>query len=627
MAELVPNLNICLPRMTNGEKRFARRLESHLDSDYLCWYDVAVGNVTRYPDFIILHPNRGLLILEVKDWKLNTILEANQKTVTILDSCGRPKTVFNPMEQVRQCTYSLVNQLVNDAQLTQNDEKYKGHLICPYGWGVVFSNIKRKQLQEAFSDDEQRAFWKENQIICQDEMYENMDAENFQEKLWGMFNNSFNCQLTLLQINRIRWHLFPEIRITHMKQGELFGSISQNETNKLSRSIPELIKVMDMQQEQLARSIGAGHRVIHGVAGSGKTLILGYRCQYLAECNNKPILVLCFNVALAAQLKHLMRMKNIEQKVQVYHFHKWCGQQLQTYHVDVIKNSEKTNWENQVDSVIQGVKTGRIPKAQYSALLIDEGHDFQEEWLKLVTQMINTEEDSLLLLYDDAQSIYKKSNSLGFSLSSVGIQARGRTTILKINYRNTKEILDFSYCFAADYIKEHENDDDHIPLIKPECAGVSGQYPAFRHYKDIKDEAAFICACIQKWLHDGVNSNTIAIIYPNYALAKEIVHFLEKKDIPLQWLRDRESKLNYNTANNKITLVTRQSSKGLEFDYVIVAGLGSIAAEASSDDFALEMRLFYVAMTRAKKNLLVTASGKSNDFVKRLLAIQRQSDE
>ena len=54
-----------------------------------------------------------------------------------------------------------------------------------------------------------------------------------------------------------------------------------------------MVRVMDLQQEQLARSLGEGHRVIHGVAGSGKTMILGYRCQYLAKVLAKPILVLC----------------------------------------------------------------------------------------------------------------------------------------------------------------------------------------------------------------------------------------------------------------------------------------------------------------------------------------------
>ena len=79
MAQLIPNLNTCLSRMTPGEKRLARRLEALLDDDYLVWYDIPVGRKNRYPDFIILHPARGLLFLEVKDWKLENLLLRNLK--------------------------------------------------------------------------------------------------------------------------------------------------------------------------------------------------------------------------------------------------------------------------------------------------------------------------------------------------------------------------------------------------------------------------------------------------------------------------------------------------------------------------------------------------------------------
>ena len=69
-------------------------------------------------------------------------------------------------------------------------------------------------------------------------------------------------------------------------------------------TVPDIVRVMDLQQEQLARSMGEGHRVIHGAAGSGKTMILGYRAQVLAQAiANKPILILCFNRALAARLQ------------------------------------------------------------------------------------------------------------------------------------------------------------------------------------------------------------------------------------------------------------------------------------------------------------------------------------
>jgi len=60
--------------------------------------------------------------------------------------------------------------------------------------------------------------------------------------------------------------------------------------------------------------------------------------------------------------------------------------------------------------------------------LIDEGHDFRPEWLMVVTQMVDPSTNSLLVLFDDAQSIYESKTKRKFSFSSVGIQAQGRTT-------------------------------------------------------------------------------------------------------------------------------------------------------------------------------------------------------
>ena len=88
MADLIPPLNSCLSRMQAGEKRFARRLASHLEDDYLCWYETGVGNRPRYTDFIILHPGRGLLLLEVKDWRLDTIRKANRDSFELQLSSG-----------------------------------------------------------------------------------------------------------------------------------------------------------------------------------------------------------------------------------------------------------------------------------------------------------------------------------------------------------------------------------------------------------------------------------------------------------------------------------------------------------------------------------------------------------
>lgn len=52
MATLIPALNSCLARMTSGEGRLG--MESHLEDDYLLWYDVPIGRKRRQPDFVRL---------------------------------------------------------------------------------------------------------------------------------------------------------------------------------------------------------------------------------------------------------------------------------------------------------------------------------------------------------------------------------------------------------------------------------------------------------------------------------------------------------------------------------------------------------------------------------------------
>ena len=62
MAELIPPLSSIADDATAGERRLAQRLREKLSADYLCWFNVPVGDQRRYPDFIILHPARGVLV-------------------------------------------------------------------------------------------------------------------------------------------------------------------------------------------------------------------------------------------------------------------------------------------------------------------------------------------------------------------------------------------------------------------------------------------------------------------------------------------------------------------------------------------------------------------------------------
>ena len=631
MAIFIPSFNQVKHKMTAGEKRVAEILRTQLDDACMVWYDIPVGKKRRYPDFVILHPRRGLLFLEVKDWKTTTFKNISSTSAQILTSKGM-STEANPLEQARAYSMEVINMLQADKALQQIEGLHKGRLKIPYGHGVVLSHIPRKNMFAALAADAREKVLPDHLVLYQEDLHDGVDAETIQEQLWGMFPYQFGEALSAAEVDRVRWHLFPEIRIDAMAlQGQLFAEEPLAETVETvfkrpvnsetvdtdvqSEHIPDVIKVMDMQQEQLARNLGSGHRVIHGVAGSGKTLILAYRCQYLALQATKPILVLCFNVTLAAKLRAMMVSKGLGDKVQALHFHDWCAEQLRQHEVAVMEGEGKI-FDRQVDSVLQAVADGRIPTEQYGAILIDEGHDFAAEWLQVVTQMLDREEESLLLLYDDAQSIYRR-GGLNFTLSSVGIKAQGRTSILRLNYRNSREILAFAAAFANAYWQNQDvQDEDQIPVIAPEAAGVSGPEPVVYQCVDFASEAEKAVKCIQVWQKKGLALNKVAILAYTKDQAKQVSEALAAQGIDTQLLLASRSKKAYQPHNNSVAIMTLHSSKGLEFSHVVVMGVGQMGKTA--DRISADARVLYVGLTRAQRALVVTGSGKGA-FIQQLV--------
>lgn len=588
MATLIPAFGSCSSRMTSGENRFARRLQEKLEDDYICWYDVAVGERNQHPDFVVFHPSRGILILEVKDWKVDTLQSMDKQNATILTDQGI-KVVLNPLEQARQYMFGVTRLLERDPQLTFPNGSLKGKPFIPYGHGVVLSFITRKQFETA----ELEHVLPPHLVICQDEMTETIDPEQFQQRLWAMFPLKFRMPLTLPQIDRIRWHLFPEIRMP--EQQDLF-----KEDGPEAIDIPDVLRLMDLQQEQLARSLGAGHRVIHGVAGSGKTMILGYRAEHLAKICHRPILILCYNKTLAKKLASIMEAKGLQDKVHAVNFHAWCSRQLDAFNAGKPPNDKGLDayFDACVERVIRSVENGVIPAAQYDAVMIDEGHDFKPEWLKLVVQMVNPATDSLLVMYDDAQSIYKGRNTLGFTFSSVGIQAKGRTTILKLNYRNTAEIFAVARAFADELFSAGEVTEDSAPTLMPMCAGRHGPKPLLVELPTLKDEARYIADRLKDANRTGTSWQDMAVIYRSYGIGEELAGALTRKGIPVQY------KKSFDPNHDSVKLITMHSSKGLEFPLVCIPAVGARGKDAEEPQD--EARLLYVAMTRATGELIMT---------------------
>ena len=578
--------------MTGGERRLAQRFESKLEDDWLVWYDVPLGPHNVHPDFVVFNPRRGLLVLEVKDWRLDTIQSIDRQSATLLTSSGL-KCTANPLEQARQYAHAVVNLLQRDPQLTINSGKAQGTLLFPWGCGVVLANISRKQFDSTNLCDVIEA----HHVICQDEMTESVDAEAFQERLWGMLPFTRSVPLSLPQIDRIRWHLFPEIRIAAPSQGGLFA--------EEDLEIPDLIRVLDLQQEQLARSLGEGHRVIHGVAGSGKTLILGYRAEHLAKICTRPILILCYNRTLAKRLARTMAGKGLGDKVLVHTFHQWCRAQLIAYDAGLPENNNDSDFyaSELVDRIIRAVDANIIPAGQYDAVMIDEGHDFQPEWLKLVAQMVNPATSSLLVMYDDAQAIYGREKRGKLSFKSLGIQAQGRTTILKINYRNTQEVLELASSLAKELLKPADSDEDGIPLIAPISAGRHGPAPLVIKLPTIQAEADYIAKHLKEAHKTGTPWSDMAVIYHDYAsVGKTVLATLRKYGVPVTYFSD----ITFAESEDTVKFLTMHSCKGLEFPLVAIPGAGQMGVVDGRKEE--DARLLYVAMTRATRELVVVGA-------------------
>jgi Nuclease-related domain/AAA domain len=371
MAILIPSLGSARFD-SRGEARLAERLKDFLEENAVVWHNIPVGPRGRYPDFIIVHPANGLLVLEVKDWHLESIASANKTTVELRTSSGIvPK--ISPLEQARKNMFEVKHKLERDRQFVfPAGHRFMGRSILPFGFGVVFTNITRKQ----FDQNHFKEVFAEHLCVFKDEMTEGTDPEEFRSRLWHMVYPRFGEPLSMPQFDRLRALLFPEIRIRQIAL-PLDEPMVPDPSNRT-------LAVMDMHQEQIARSLGEGHRIIRGVAGSGKTLILAFRAEYLARAATKPVLILCFANGIAGRLEDAMQNRGVEDRVQVLTFHSWCYRMLRTYGIPAPSEREYPDYAKRlaasVSEVVKAVDQGHIPTAQYDAVLVDEAHDFEPQW-------------------------------------------------------------------------------------------------------------------------------------------------------------------------------------------------------------------------------------------------------
>lgn len=612
---MVNVLAFCIPESirstaTKGERILFNTLKMYLPDDYIVYYEPEIEG--RRPDFVIIGPDLGLVVLEVKDYTKSSLYQINKEEWILRSSTGELCATKCPLKQARDYTFHIASVLKKDNNLIHTDGKYAFHLRFPYGYGVVFTRLTARDMVE----NGMYRVLPLNQVFTRDEIdpeSETFSEENLMEKLLNMFVVPYRLRdpLSFEDMKAIRFHLFPEVRIS----AEVKEPVPYQD--QLLLTLHD-IQVMDLHQENLAKQIGDKHRLIRGVAGSGKTLILVSRAKLLArEHPDWKILIMCYNISLSQYIKFMVHHQ-VQQNLTLFDF------DADAYKNIVIRNFHA--WlkvdlkisEERIPNIIEKLDRGEAILPKYDAILIDEGQDFEPEWLQLVSRMLNSETQSLLLVEDRAQDIYKRKRSY---LKDTGLDFRGRSKILSINYRNTAQIVHFAWNFfqAQSQLQDKvvQGEIDGVEIIPPQSTRRKGLEPVIVKMDNFWKEIYFVVEQI-RFLNQTkkVPLSEIAILYRvkrtnQLAIIDIIIRTFEKQKIPYYWISESEqSKRLFSRDDETVKISTIESIKGMDFQAVFVVNVDSMPFPLEEDK-EREVSLLYIAITRAREYLYLTYSGES----------------
>lgn len=454
-------------------------------------------------------------------------------------------------------------------------------------------------------------------------------------------------------------------------------------------------------QRKLVRMNANGPVRVLGGAGTGKTVVLMHRANYLAaevlRADTDRILVTTYTKNLAIDLA--MNLRNlcspeVFARLEIVNLHAWVAQFMrkQGHPLRIAKDYERselfalaaTEAPNEVlplafyidewDQVVQeqeiatrdayftarrvgrGVRLNRRQRAEvwavlsryrelldekglvewtdavrearlyiqknsisvpYRAVLSDEVQDFGTSDLLLLRELAPQDPNTLFLVGDGHQRIYGRP----IRMSACGIEIRGRSRRLKLNYRTTEQIGQQAMAILKG--QEIDDLDGGVDTFKGLFSLRHGPKPVIDNFAREADEAAFILETVRRWA-DEVPPETICIAVRTRAAIKDrYAPMLQNAGLETMIVeKDPESE----ALKPGIRLATMHRLKGLEFSRVLLAGVqgGAMPLSVGGDPADAEGRerhelqercLLYVASTRARDELVICGYGTPSEFL------------
>lgn len=250
----------------------------------------------------------------------------------------------------------------------------------------------------------------------------------------------------------------------------------------------------------------------------------------------------------------------------------------------------------------------------FSHIIVDEAQDLGVPELRMLAAISESNPDALFFAGDLGQRIFREP----FSWKALGIDIRGRSSTLKVNYRTSHQIRRAVDRLLPPLVQDVDgNEEDRRGTVSV----FNGPEPTIEVFDDKAQEIDGLANWVKEAIEEGVEPDEIGIfVRSTFELTRARTVVQQAGQVPLE-LSDRVEE-----RNGRVSIGTMHLAKGLEFKAVAVMAcdddilplqgrIETVADEAELVEvYETERHLFYVACTRARDRLIVSGVGPASEF-------------
>lgn len=242
-------------------------------------------------------------------------------------------------------------------------------------------------------------------------------------------------------------------------------------------------------------------------------------------------------------------------------------------------------------------------KPNYDNILVDEAQDFGTTELSIVRRLVKNGPDDIFLCGDIAQTVLPKHRSL----TEAGLIGVARERIQQ-NYRNSREILAAAYDLLKQNLHEEMFDSADLEILDPRFANFSGAVPMALAAESMSQELAYARKYATTRLQQGERNVCIALAG------------FSSRDVRDFAVGCGVASLDgaYDPSIDRLVFSDLEQTKGYEFDVLIIVNCCDNvlpSRDAPPEEAFRDTCKLYVAMTRAKRELILSFSGGASPWI------------